>query len=149
MSKRIFQIIGIVFVSVLITETIFYFAGNSLFQINDWFIVITKIVYITICTGFLDYIFFSNQQTVPADDEDAGCDHAHWGEIKDGYQYCQGCGIAILAPQPTCQQHKSELISEIEITDPNNAEELIEVVYVSRCENCGEITEKRIEAKAK
>lgn len=63
------------------------------------------------------------------------CEHV-FGKVENGYQYCEKCGIAILAPKFVCEQHKLVLVDKIQRSMWGQPKDII---YVSRCVNCGEI----------
>ncbi len=72
------------------------------------------------------------------------CNHI-WGPIlTTGYQHCKECGIARPVEHIQCKQHKLEIISRIEVEDRLFVDEII---YVNRCEHCGEIQDVRIKVK--
>lgn len=66
------------------------------------------------------------------------CSHV-FGKVDKGYQYCEKCGIAILAPEFVCKQHKLVLLDKYQRSMWGQPKS---VIYVSRCVNCGEIVTK-------
>lgn len=65
-----------------------------------------------------------------------------WGEIKDGYQYCKKCGIAIPVP---CN-HKWETICESNIlTAVPGGHNITGKMYAQKCKICGEIKKMKVE----
>ena len=61
------------------------------------------------------------------------CLRHKYGKIENGYQYCQNCGKAIIAP---CN-HKYYLIKEIRMNGMGWTDDYI--IIMSRCSICGEI----------
>jgi hypothetical protein len=74
--------------------------------------------------------------------------HRHkFGEIKDGYQYCEKCGLAKLAPIPLCQ-HEYKVIERYESFEIYSPKDPLQfytgpnkpiIVYVSECTKCGDV----------
>jgi hypothetical protein len=75
------------------------------------------------------------------------CGHNNWGPVHEQFQYCRDCGISRPVEYPKCEQHKMEIISEVEVPNHNRRtsevlkEEnaLQQIIFVNRCEHCGEI----------
>lgn len=68
------------------------------------------------------------------------CSHK-FGEIKDGYQYCIHCNLAVPVP---CN-HKWEKIKELPYTiSHGNGRKEAYTAFVLQCKTCGTITEKRV-----
>lgn len=66
-----------------------------------------------------------------------------WGEIKNGYQYCKKCGIAIPVPCSHVWETINTLVTSTQYIDLNKTVNTGEL-YVLKCKKCGEIKEKRI-----
>ena len=76
------------------------------------------------------------------------CYKHHFGEVKDGYQYCAKCGIA----RSVLCNHKWKTIGNSQIVrkpfgkvDNNDCQRVIGEIYILQCEKCGEILEKKID----
>jgi len=61
-----------------------------------------------------------------------GCKHK-FGEVKNGYQYCEKCGKAIVV---SCS-HKWE--TEDILQRDNAINDFVGLVYILKCSKCGEI----------
>jgi len=67
------------------------------------------------------------------------CKCEKYGDVKDGYQYCLQCNRAIKAPaKPKCTQHLWQLL-ETHDCRLSLTNFLYGRIFISRCENCGEI----------
>jgi hypothetical protein len=70
------------------------------------------------------------------------CSHI-FGDIKDGYQYCTKCNMAITRPpKKVCGQHKWKIIKEKAICD-GSLGNIVGHFYILQCENCGIITDEQ------
>ena len=64
-----------------------------------------------------------------------------WGEIKDGYQRCEKCGIAKKVP---CS-HVFEDFRQIDCIDGYSFSTIpTSKVFLSKCKKCGEIKQTRV-----
>jgi len=55
-----------------------------------------------------------------------------WGEVKDGFQYCKKCGLALSI---SCN-HIWNTISEGDIV---HSDKIVGKMYIQKCKKCGEI----------
>lgn len=62
------------------------------------------------------------------------CKHKY-GEVKDGFQYCEKCGKAISAPAKVCS-HNWVNVNTFTVGTVFNAN-ISSYLYVMRCTNCG------------
>lgn len=69
-----------------------------------------------------------------------GCKHV-FSEVKDGYQYCKFCGIAIAAPIIPCDHIYKTLEAKVKRMSNvyNNYLTHEKLVYVLQCTKCGNI----------
>ena len=70
-----------------------------------------------------------------------GCWHKYT-EVKDGYQYCNKCGLAKSAPDAACC-HKWEKIAEYTET-VILTQAVLAYIYVMQCKKCGDIKKEEI-----
>ena len=62
------------------------------------------------------------------------CWHS-WGDIKDNYQYCTKCNLAIVAP---CN-HEYDTTHESKITRMGLPSSSIGMMFIQKCKHCGNI----------
>lgn len=65
-----------------------------------------------------------------------------WGEIKDGYQYCKKCGLAISAP---CNHVFKEIsVHTIERNSTILGLRTVGEFHILQCVKCGEIQSREL-----
>ncbi len=69
------------------------------------------------------------------------CKHGY-DEVKDGYQYCNKCGVAIAAPRFNCN-HRWVQIAKYS-KGPTWNDSITTIISVRECTNCGEIKQVEI-----
>jgi hypothetical protein len=65
----------------------------------------------------------------------------HFGAVQpDGYQYCQGCGRAVVAPKtpPNPCQHEWKLIERVTLSDYLTNQQT-GTIRVLQCNKCGDM----------
>lgn len=72
-----------------------------------------------------------------------GCNHIYGMVQSDGYQYCEYCGKAILAPRFETCLHKWENINTYS-TSSRLTGNVIKITYVLRCVHCGDIRKEEL-----
>jgi len=72
-----------------------------------------------------------------------GCSHIYGMVQKDGYQYCEYCGKAILAPRFETCLHKWENIDTFSSTNRLSGN-VYKITYVLKCVHCGEIRKEQL-----
>jgi len=65
------------------------------------------------------------------------CTHEKWSEIKDGYQYCEKCNMAITIPKRECE-HIWEINKIADITN-NRYGTVIQKTIILKCKKCGDL----------
>jgi len=151
MTKSILRTLVLLFIAACITSAVTYFSGHPVGITRDPVYDLLQVACILIMFNILDR-FFPLGFKKEIEPEKVKCLHEHYGPIADGFQYCDSCGLARVVPVKKCEQHKYEIINKIEV--PNKQQgiadmikgenQLSEIIFVSRCENCGTIKEDRI-----
>lgn len=67
------------------------------------------------------------------------CRHKY-GKIDDGFQYCEKCGVALVAPTKECQ-HVWEQIDELRHQNSLTGK-IFKRTWILRCKKCGEMKQE-------
>lgn len=136
---------GIMFTKIAVYRSNFVITGQPVsdYWIQNLLILILVLAYLVISIKIQDQ----------AEADKPACNHNNWGPVHEGFQYCRDCGATQAVEHPRCHQHKWEVISEIKIPtkEPINhgQEEVSEIVFINRCENCGIINPVGVDCSGK